>query len=369
MKALVLDQIDNRTVATVKDIDLPALAEGDVRVAIDWSSLNYKDALAITGKGKIIRQFPMVPGIDFAGQVKESRDPRFVPGQAVILTGWGVGENHWGGLATEACVKGDWLVALPETLSARQAMIIGTAGFTAMLCVDALVSAGVTPDSGDILVTGASGGVGSTAVVLLKALGYRVTAVSGRESTHDYLRQLGADTILPRSDFAETRPLEKQLWAGAVDTVGGPVLAKVLAQTQYRGCVAACGLAGGFDLPTTVMPFILRNVRLQGVDSVMVPTAERDAVWQRLAQLLPESYYQQAATEITLGRRQRMPQISSAIIFMVGRWSISASNPLLPAPVRRRIPRGIKAYHFLPHGIMMTRTNSSASGKKSKWMS
>ncbi len=151
MKALVLDQIDNRTVATVKDIDLPALAEGDVRVAIDWSSLNYKDALAITGKGKIIRQFPMVPGIDFAGQVKESRDPRFVPGQAVILTGWGVGENHWGGLATEACVKGDWLVALPETLSARQAMIIGTAGFTAMLCVDALVSAGVTPDSGDIL--------------------------------------------------------------------------------------------------------------------------------------------------------------------------------------------------------------------------
>ena len=300
MKALVLDQIDNRTVATVKDIDLPALAEGDVRVAIDWSSLNYKDALAITGKGKIIRQFPMVPGIDFAGQVKESRDPRFVPGQAVILTGWGVGENHWGGLATEACVKGDWLVALPETLSARQAMIIGTAGFTAMLCVDALVSAGVTPDSGDILVTGASGGVGSTAVVLLKALGYRVTAVSGRESTHDYLRQLGADTILPRSDFAETRPLEKQLWAGAVDTVGGPVLAKVLAQTQYRGCVAACGLAGGFDLPTTVMPFILRNVRLQGVDSVMVPTAERNAVWQRLAQLLPESYYQQAATEITL---------------------------------------------------------------------
>ncbi len=154
MKALVLDQIDNRTVATVKTIDLPALAEGDVRVAVDWSSLNYKDALAITGKGKIIRQFPMVPGIDFAGQVKESRDPRFVPGQAVILTGWGVGENHWGGLATEACVKGDWLVALPETLSARQAMIIGTAGFTAMLCVDALVNAGITPESGDILVTG-----------------------------------------------------------------------------------------------------------------------------------------------------------------------------------------------------------------------
>lgn len=158
MKALVLDQIDNRTVAAIKAIDLPALAEGDVRVAIDWSSLNYKDALAITGKGKIIRQFPMVPGIDFSGRVSESRDPRFVPGQAVILTGWGVGENHWGGLATEACVKGDWLVALPAALSARQAMIIGTAGFTAMLCVDALVNAGVTPESGEILVTGASGG-------------------------------------------------------------------------------------------------------------------------------------------------------------------------------------------------------------------
>jgi acrylyl-CoA reductase (NADPH) len=241
----------------------------------------------------------MVPGIDFAGQVKESRDPRFVPGQAVILTGWGVGENHWGGLATEACVKGDWLVALPETLSARQAMIIGTAGFTAMLCVDALVNAGVTLKAGISWSPAPAAGRQHRRGVAESA-GYRVTAVSGRESTHDYLRQLGADAILPRSDFAETRPLEKQLWAGAVDTVGGPVLAKVLAQTQYRGCVAACGLAGGFDLPTTVMPFILRNVRLQGVDSVMVPTAERDAVWQRLAQLLPESYYQQAATEITL---------------------------------------------------------------------
>ncbi|HAU8265732.1 TPA: oxidoreductase [Kluyvera intermedia] len=300
MKALVLEQIENKTLAAVKDITLPALADGDVLVDIDWSSLNYKDALAITGKGKIIRQFPMVPGIDFSGRVSESCDPRFTPGQSVILTGWGVGENHWGGLAAQACVKGDWLVSLPEALSARNAMIIGTAGFTAMLCVDALVDAGVKPESGKVLVTGASGGVGSTAVVLLKALGYTVVAVSGRESTHAYLRQLGADEILPRSDFEETRPLEKQLWAGAVDTVGGKVLAKVLAQTHYRGCVAACGLAGGFDLPTTVMPFILRNVRLQGVDSVMVPTAERAAVWTRLASLLPESYYQQASTEIAL---------------------------------------------------------------------
>ncbi|MGK9172793.1 oxidoreductase [Yokenella regensburgei] len=300
MKALVLEQTENKTLAAVKEIALPALADGDVLVDIDWSSLNYKDALAITGKGKIIRQFPMVPGIDFSGIVSESRDPRFVAGQPVLLTGWGVGENHWGGLAAQACVKGDWLVSLPQTLSARNAMIIGTAGFTAMLCVDALVEAGIKPESGNVLVTGASGGVGSTAVVLLKALGYTVVAVSGRESTHDYLRQLGADDILSRSEFEETRPLEKQLWAGAVDTVGNKVLAKVLAQTQYRGCVAACGLAGGFELPTTVMPFILRNVRLQGVDSVMVPTAERAAVWERLASLLPASYYQQAATEIEL---------------------------------------------------------------------
>jgi acrylyl-CoA reductase (NADPH) len=310
MKALVLEQIENKTLAAVKDIALPALADGDVLVDIDWSSLNYKDALAITGKGKIVRQFPMVPGIDFSGRVSESRDPRFVPGQSVILTGWGVGENHWGGLAAQACVKGDWLVSLPDALSARNAMIIGTAGFTAMLCVDALVEAGVKPESGKVLVTGASGGVGSTAVVLLKALGYTVVAVSGRESTHDFLRQLGADEILPRSDFEETRPLEKQLWAGAVDTVGSKVLAKVLAQTNYRGCVAACGLAGGFDLPTTVMPFILRNVRLQGVDSVMVPTAERAAVWARLASLLPESYYQQASTEIGLEQARRLPPIS-----------------------------------------------------------
>ncbi len=300
MKALVLEQIENKTLAAVKEIALPPLADGDVLVDIDWSSLNYKDALAITGKGKIIRQFPMVPGIDFSGIVSESRDPRFVAGQPVLLTGWGVGENHWGGLAAQACVKGDWLVSLPQTLSARNAMIIGTAGFTAMLCVDALVNAGVKPESGKVVVTGASGGVGSTAVVLLKALGYTVVAVSGRESTHDFLRQLGADEILPRSEFEETRPLEKQLWAGAVDTVGSKVLAKVLAQTNYGGCVAACGLAGGFDLPTTVMPFILRNVRLQGVDSVMVPTAERAAVWERLARILPESYYQQASTEIGL---------------------------------------------------------------------
>ncbi|EPF6111733.1 MDR family oxidoreductase [Enterobacter cloacae] len=302
MQALILEQQDGNTVASVQALDESRLPEGDVTVDIDWSSLNYKDALAITGKGKIIRNFPMVPGIDFAGHVHSSEDPRFHAGQQVLLTGWGVGENHWGGLATQARVKGEWLVPMPAGLDGRKAMIIGTAGFTAMLCVMALEDAGIRPESGEIVVTGASGGVGSTAVALLHKLGYQVVAVSGRESTHDYLRQLGASRILGRDEFAETRPLEKQLWAGAVDTVGNNVLAKVLAQMNYGGCVAACGLAGGFALPTTVMPFILRNVRLQGVDSVMTPAARRAEVWERLVRDLPESFFTQSATEIALSQ-------------------------------------------------------------------
>lgn len=311
MQALILEQSEGQTLAAVKNIEPATLPEGNVTVEIDYSSLNYKDALAITGKGKIIRNFPMVPGIDFAGKVHSSEDPRFHVGQAVLLTGWGVGENHWGGLAEAARVNGDWLVAMPQGLDARKAMIIGTAGFTAMLCVMALEEAGVTPQSGEIVVTGASGGVGSTAVALLHKLGYQVAAVSGRESTHDYLRSLGANRILGRDEFAETRPLEKQLWAGAVDTVGDKVLAKVLAQMNYGGCVAACGLAGGFALPTTVMPFILRNVRLQGVDSVMTPAARRAAAWERLVRDLPASFYQQATTEIGL---EDAPKFADAII-------------------------------------------------------
>ena len=298
MQALILEQQDGKTVASVQAIEESRLPEGDVTVDIDWSSLNYKDALAITGKGKIIRNFPMVPGIDFAGRVHTSEDPRFHAGQQVLLTGWGVGENHWGGLAAQARVKGDWLVPMPKGLDGRKAMIIGTAGFTAMLCVMALEEAGIRPDSGEIVVTGASGGVGSTAVTLLHKLGYQVAAVSGRESTHEYLRQLGASRILSRDEFAETRPLEKQVWAGAVDTVGE----KVLAQMNYGGCVAACGLAGGFALPTTVMPFILRNVRLQGVDSVMTPAERRAEAWERLVQDLPASFFDQSATEITLSQ-------------------------------------------------------------------
>ncbi|WP_434132505.1 acrylyl-CoA reductase (NADPH) [Enterobacter cloacae] len=302
MQALILEQQDGNTVASVQALDESRLPEGDVTIDIDWSSLNYKDALAITGKGKIIRNFPMVPGIDFAGHVHSSEDPRFHAGQQVLLTGWGVGENHWGGLATQARVKGEWLVPMPAGLDGRKAMIIGTAGFTAMLCVMALEDAGIRPESGEIVVTGASGGVGSTAVALLHKLGYQVAAVSGRESTHNYLRQLGASRILGRDEFAETRPLEKQLWAGAVDTVGNNVLAKVLAQMNYGGCVAACGLAGGFALPTTVMPFILRNVRLQGVDSVMTPAARRAEAWERLVRDLPESFFTQSATEIALSQ-------------------------------------------------------------------
>lgn len=302
MQALILEQQDGKTLASVQAIEEGRLPEGDVTVDIDWSSLNYKDALAITGKGKIIRNFPMVPGIDFAGHVHTSEDPRFHAGQQVLLTGWGVGENHWGGLASQARVKGDWLVPMPAGLDGRKAMIVGTAGFTAMLCVMALEDAGIRPESGEIVVTGASGGVGSTAVALLHKLGYQVVAVSGRESTHDYLRQLGASRILGREEFTETRPLEKQLWAGAVDTVGDKVLAKVLAQMNYGGCVAACGLAGGFALPTTVMPFILRNVRLQGVDSVMTPAARRAEAWERLVRDLPESFFTQSATEISLSQ-------------------------------------------------------------------
>lgn len=302
MQALLLEQQDGKTLASVQTLDESRLPEGDVTVDVHWSSLNYKDALAITGKGKIIRNFPMIPGIDFAGTVRTSEDPRFHAGQEVLLTGWGVGENHWGGLAEQARVKGDWLVAMPQGLDARKAMIIGTAGFTAMLCVMALEDAGVRPQDGEIVVTGASGGVGSTAVALLHKLGYQVVAVSGRESTHEYLKSLGASRILSRDEFAESRPLEKQLWAGAIDTVGDKVLAKVLAQMNYGGCVAACGLAGGFALPTTVMPFILRNVRLQGVDSVMSPAERRAEAWERLVQDLPASFYEQSATEITLSQ-------------------------------------------------------------------
>ncbi|MDO4689029.1 MDR family oxidoreductase [Plesiomonas shigelloides] len=302
MQALILEQsADLHTLANVREISPQQLPENNVTVAVQWSGLNYKDALAITGRGKIIRQFPMIPGIDFAGTVLESADPRYQAGDAVILTGWGVGETYFGGLAEQARVNADWLLPLPAGLSQRQSMIIGTAGLTAMLCVMALEAGGVTPEQGEVLVTGAGGGVGSVAVSLLSQLGYRVVAVTGRAENHAYLQALGASRIIERAALSEPgRPLDKQHWAGAIDTVGGQMLANVLAQTTYGGTVAACGLAGGAGLPTTVMPFILRNVRLQGVDSVQAPYAVRQQAWSRLATLLPESFYQQAAQEITL---------------------------------------------------------------------
>lgn len=300
--ALVLNQQDKQTIATVQQIDETQLPEGDVLINVDYSSLNYKDGLAITGKGKIIRNFPMVPGIDLAGTVISSQDSRYKAGDNVVLTGWGVGENHWGGMAERARLKADWLVPLPNGLNSKQAMMVGTAGLTSMLCVQALLDAGITPDSGEILVTGASGGVGSVAVSLLATLGFKVAAVTGRITQNGpLLEALGATRIIERSEFEEpARPLEKQLWAGAIDTVGSKVLAKVLAQMDYNGAVAACGLAGGFDLPTTVMPFILRNVRLQGIDSVMCPTEKRISAWQKLVELLPNSFFEQACTEISL---------------------------------------------------------------------
>ncbi|WP_039046476.1 MDR family oxidoreductase [Plesiomonas shigelloides] len=313
MQALILEQsADQHTLANVREISPQQLPENNVTVAVQWSGLNYKDALAITGRGKIIRQFPMIPGIDFAGTVLESADPRYQAGDAVILTGWGVGETYFGGLAEQARVNADWLLPLPAGLSQRQSMIIGTAGLTAMLCVMALEAGGVTPEQGEVLVTGAGGGVGSVAVSLLSQLGYRVAAVTGRAENHAYLQALGASRIIERAALSEPgRPLDKQHWAGAIDTVGGQMLANVLAQTTYGGTVAACGLAGGAGLPTTVMPFILRNVRLQGVDSVQAPYAVRQQAWSRLATLLPESFYQQAAQEITL---DQVPEYAARLL-------------------------------------------------------
>ncbi|MCG9712565.1 oxidoreductase [Shewanella insulae] len=301
-KALVLTQLDRQTQADVKLLPESDLPEGEVLVEVGYSSLNYKDGLAITGLGKIIRQFPMVPGIDFAGVVSESADPRFQPGDEVILTGWGVGENHWGGMAEKARVKADWLVPMPKGCDGAKAMMIGTAGLTAMLCVQALQQAGVTPEQGDVLVTGASGGVGSVAVTLLAQLGYRVVASSGRvEVNGDWLKALGASEVIDRSELEQdSRPLEKQRWAGVVDTVGNKVLATALAQMQYGGSAAICGLAGGFALPTTVMPFILRGVNLLGIDSVACPIDKRIKAWEQVLELLPDSYYQQACQTIDL---------------------------------------------------------------------
>ena len=269
--------------ARLQDLDPAALPEGDVTVRIDWSTLNYKDGLAITGQSPVVRRFPMVPGIDFSGTVIESRSPAWRVGDLVVLNGWGVGETHWGGLAQQARVRGDWLVRLPAAFTARQAMAIGTAGYTAMLCVLALERHGIRPGDGEILVTGANGGVGSIAIALLARLGHRVVASTGRLSEAGHLKALGASEVMDRGELsAPGKPLGKERWAGVIDAVGSHTLANACATTRYRGAVAACGLAQGMDFPASVAPFILRGVTLYGIESVMAPQSERVEAWERL---------------------------------------------------------------------------------------
>ena len=287
--------------AQVQQIDEATLPEGDVTVRVEWSTLNYKDGLAITGKSPVVRRFPMVPGIDFAGTVSESSNPAWKPGDKVVLNGWGVGETHCGGLAEMARVKGEWLVPLPKNFSARQAMAIGTAGYTAMLCVLALEKHGIKPADGEILVTGANGGVGSVAIALLAKLGYQVVASTGRTSEAEHLKALGASDIIDRAELsAPGKPIGKERWAGVVDTVGSHTLANACATTKYRGAVAACGLAGGMDFPATVAPFILRGVTLYGIDSVMAPLAVRQEAWERLSRDLDPAKLESITREIGL---------------------------------------------------------------------
>jgi acrylyl-CoA reductase (NADPH) len=281
---ILIDKDDSGYHARLGSLDEADLPAGDVTVNVSYSTLNYKDALAITGKGPVVRTFPMVPGVDLAGTVENSSHPDFKAGDAVLLNGWGVGEGHWGGLAQKARLDGKWLIPLPAAFSAAQAMAIGTAGYTAMLAIMALEKNGLTPDKGEVLVTGANGGVGSFSIALLAKLGYRVVASTGRPQESDYLRQLGAADVIDRATLSEPgRPLGKERWAGAIDSVGSHTLANVCATTRYRGTVAACGLAQGMEFPGSVAPFILRGVTLAGVDSVMRPYQDRIDAWQRLS--------------------------------------------------------------------------------------
>ena len=305
MKALRIDKEPHYQCQLV-DVDEATFntdlsTEGDVWVDVAYSSINYKDGLAITGKSPVVRKPTLIPGIDFVGQVCKSEHPRWQVGDAVILNGWGVGEVHSGGLAQQARVKGDWLIAKPAGITPKQAMAIGTAGYTAMLCVMALQTHGVQPDAGEILVTGASGGVGSVAVALLAQAGYRVVAATGKENEHAYLTQLGAAEIMPRQSLSEPgKPLQKERWAGVVDSVGSHTLANACASARYGAVVAACGLAQGMDFPATVAPFILRGVTLCGVDSVMAPLALREAAWGRLAESLATDWLEALTTVVPL---------------------------------------------------------------------
>jgi acrylyl-CoA reductase (NADPH) len=300
-KALMLTQQDKRTEARLLDLQDDQLPPGDVTVRVDHSSLNYKDALAITGRGLIVKKWPLVPGIDLAGTVLDSTDPAWRPGDRVVVNGWGLGETEWGGLAQKARLKAGWLLKLPEAFDTRQAMAVGTAGYTAALAVMALQKHGLTPDRGDVLVTGAAGGVGSVAVALLAGLGYRVVASTGRPQEADYLKHLGAATIIDRAELSSPgRPLQSERWAGVVDSVGSHTLANACAATRWHGAVAACGLAQGHDFPGTVMPFILRGVTLYGINCVFVPNDERRKAWALLAEHVAGPKLDEMTVEIGL---------------------------------------------------------------------
>ena len=300
-KAIRIDKADKGTTAQLTQFDEAELMEGDVTVRVEWSTLNYKDGLALTGKAPVVRRFPMIAGIDFAGTVEQSSHPQWKAGDKVVCTGWGMGETHLGAYAEKARVKGDWLVALPQGLSARDAMAIGTAGFTAMLSVLALEKHGISPKSGPVVVTGAAGGVGSVATAVLSKLGYHVIASTGRASEADYLKEIGAAEVIDRNELsAPAKPLAKERWAGGVDSVGSTTLANLLSMTKYGGAIAACGLAAGMDLPSSVAPFILRGVCLLGIDSVMCPIEPRKAAWQRLASDLDRTKLSEITQEISL---------------------------------------------------------------------
>ncbi len=300
-KAIRIDKADKGTTATLTQFDEAELMDGDVTVAVEWSTLNYKDGLAVTGKAPVVRRFPMIAGIDFAGTVAQSSHPAWKAGDKVVCTGWGMGETHLGAYAERARVKGDWLVRLPDGLSAREAMAIGTAGFTAMLAVLALEKHGLTPQAGPVVVTGAAGGVGSVATAVLAKLGYHVIASTGRLAEAPYLKDLGATEVIDRNELSgPAKPLAKERWAGGVDSVGSTTLANLLSMTKYGGAIAACGLAAGMDLPSSVAPFILRGVCLLGIDSVMCPLPLRKLAWERLARDLDRTKLSEITHEIGL---------------------------------------------------------------------
>jgi acrylyl-CoA reductase (NADPH) len=302
-KAIRIDKAEKGTTAALTQFDEAELMEGDVTVAVEWSTLNYKDGLAVTGKAPVVRRFPMIAGIDFAGTVEQSSHPDWKTGDKVVCTGWGLGETHLGAYAGKARVKGDWLVRLPDGLSAREAMAIGTAGFTAMLAVLALEKHGLSPKSGPMVVTGAAGGVGSVATAVLARLGYHVIASTGRLSEAPYLKSLGATEVIDRNELSgPAKPLARERWAGGVDSVGSTTLANLLSMTKYGGAISACGLAAGMDLPSSVAPFILRGVCLLGIDSVMCPLGPRKVAWERLARDLDREKLAEITHEIPINQ-------------------------------------------------------------------